>query len=86
MPKFRVEQYELHVTTYEVEGVENAGEAIREVYEGGGTQLTTEYVEIDEWRGMPIDELSREEIKLLELGGSNEIVPSIREVTEVTDQ
>jgi hypothetical protein len=64
MPKYQVEQYEIHVSRYIVEA-DTEGQAISAIYNGGGELVNTEYLETAENLGMPAGNLSRADTNLL---------------------
>jgi hypothetical protein len=79
--KFRVQQYEVHTVSYEVEA-EDTVAAIQAILNGEGDILTPlEYVETDETRGMSTENLSREDKN--RLGICDDFIPTIRSVEEV---
>jgi hypothetical protein len=82
MPKFRVEQYETHVAYYEVES-DDLVNAIKEVMNGGGNMIHTEFIDVDMDRGMPTAELSKDESIRLGLYIDDDFVHSIRSVKEI---
>ena len=79
MAKFRVQQYEVHIATYEIEA-KNAADAIGKIYDGQGELIETEYVETDETRGMPVGNLSSKEARELD---AHDFVSTIASVTEL---
>jgi len=84
MSKFKVEQYETYIATYIVEAG-NEAEAVYKVLNGVNfeDEITTEYCEINEELGMPID--SHQEIadslKTMGISIGEDIIPSIRSVS-----
>ncbi len=54
MPKYRVKQYELHVSEYVVEA-ENGQDAIEKVCNGDGNLVSTEFICVDDTRGTRLD-------------------------------
>ena len=85
MSRFEVEQYELHVATYEVEAL-SAGEAIRRLFDGDGTPLDgSEYIGTCEEVGLSLadDPELKEELRSLGVKLRDSIVPSIRSVRRI---
>ena len=83
MPKYRVEQYELHCATYEVDA-DSEAKAIAVVFDGGAEVTDTGYIEVADDFGMPADE-HRELADALRNRGIivDEVIPSIRSIEEV---
>ena len=87
MPTYRVEQYEVHTQTYEVEAKSKAL-AIKKVIEGQGRAIdnSLEYIEVMEDFGMATDEneVLTEELEQLGVNlGNCDYIPSIRSIEEV---
>ena len=83
MPKYRVEQYELHYATYEVDAPSEA-EAIAVVFDGGGTITDNGYIEVAEDFGMPADEHRDLADALRDRRISvSDVIPSVRSIEEV---
>lgn len=90
MPRYHVEQYEIHVSYYTVEA-ESKAEAIRKVFDGdaSSTQTSDEYIQVfDDW-GMDVRDPAfvKELEKTLEFDlparpDGTRWVPSIRAVEE----
>ena len=85
MPTYEIEQYELHVQTYEVEA-DNEAEAIAKLFKGKAEPVenSLEFVEVCEDRGLPAEEHPRlaEELRALEVT-VGEVIPSVRSVVRV---
>jgi len=84
MPKFIVQQYELHKQDYEVEAADRA-EAVIAVMNGEGTMVddTQEFIESAERYGQPIfNENERAKLKAAVLLDNDGSVPSVRSVEE----
>jgi len=83
MSKFKVEQYETHVSTYIVEANSEAEAVFKCLNADDSTHVRTKYLEINEDLGMPVD--SNQEIAdSLDAMGipiGNVIIPSIRSVS-----
>jgi hypothetical protein len=80
MPRFEVEQYEIHATTYTVEADDEA-HAIARVLNDEGDQTNCEYIEVAEDLGLPVDVHRELAEKLERLGVTiTEVIPSIRSV------
>lgn len=89
MPKYEVEQYELHATTYQVEA-DSPAQAIQLILKGEeeAILIQTELVEVADQYGMPSECNQDIETELAALGvftnkDMQDIIPSIREVREV---
>ncbi len=83
MPKYRIEQYELHYATYVVDAPSEA-EAIAVVFDGGGEVIDTGYIEVAEDFGMPADEHRELADALRKRGISvSDVIPSVRTIEEV---
>lgn len=85
MPRFRVEQYEIHVLAYEVESATGA-EAINRVLGGLALPMdnSLEYVEIAEDYGLPTDEHRELADDLRSLGVPvGLVIPSVRSVERI---
>ncbi|MDZ4688379.1 MAG: hypothetical protein SH850_25170 [Planctomycetaceae bacterium] len=86
MPKFQVEQYEIHVRTYDVVAA-SAAEAVAQVLRGDLELAdgTADFVEIAEDSGLSLETYPDLAEALRQCGaiGQEEILPSIRDVTEI---
>ncbi len=83
MPKYKVEQYELHFATYEVDA-ESEADAIAVVFGGGGTITDNGYIEVADDFGMPADEHGDLADSLRDRGiKADEVIPSIRSIEKV---
>ncbi len=83
MPKYKVEQYELHFATYEVDA-ESEADAIAVVFGGGGTITDNGYIEVAEDFGMPADEHQELADALRNRGISvSDVIPSVRSIEKV---
>ena len=85
MPVFEIEQYELHTMKFRVEAA-NEAEAIAKLFGGDGEAVenSLEFVEIAEDMGLPVarhQELA-EELRSLGVVIGNEVIPSIRSVSQ----
>lgn len=69
MPKYRIEQYEIHAMTYEVEADSEAA-AITKLLDGEAEAVddSLEYIEVAEDFGLPVDECRELADELRELG------------------
>ena len=69
MPTYELEQYELHVTKYRVEATDE-GEAVAKLFAGEADPMdnSTEYIEVAEDYGMPVDQNRELADKLREAG------------------
>ena len=80
--RFEIKEYELHVTTYEVEA-QSVAEAIKRLFNGDGDAIdVSEYVGTCEQIGMPLEGNPQlaEELRKLGVQVPGSIVPSIRTV------
>ncbi len=88
MPKYRVEQYELHATTYEVDA-DNEAEAIKKVFDGLAIPMdnSLEYIEVAEDFGLPTDEYFElaDELRALGVSVGEAVIPSIRSIEQVDE-
>lgn len=86
MPKFEIEQFELHVMRYRVEA-ENEAQAVAKLFDGEAepVEQSQEYIEVAEDFGMPVDEHRDIADGLRELGVAvgEAIIPSIRSIVKV---
>ena len=84
MPTYEIEQYEIHVQTYEVEA-DNEAEAIAKLFNGKAEPVddSLEFVEVCEDRGLPTDEHPRlaEELRAMEIP-VDDVIPSIRRIAQ----
>ena len=84
MPTYEIEQYELHVQTYEVEA-DNEAEAIAKLFKGKAEPVddSLEFVEVCEDRGLPAEEHPRlaEELRAMEIP-VDDVIPSIRRIAQ----
>ena len=86
MPKYEIEQYEIHVSKYRVEANSEA-EAIQKLFDGENEPVdgSLEYVETAEDIGVPVDE-NREladELRALGVSVGHDVIPSIRSIEEI---
>ena len=86
MPTFEIEQYEIHVQTYEVDA-DSEAEAIAKLFKGQAEPVddSLEYIEIADDYGLPAEEHRELAEKLQSLGVSMDehVIPSIRSVVKV---
>jgi hypothetical protein len=69
MPTYKIEQYEIHVQKYSVKADDEAA-AILAVLDGAAHCVDApEYIETDDARGLPTDDLDDETLGKLEEGG-----------------
>ena len=87
MPKYAIEQYEIHAQTYQVDA-DSEADAIRKLWAGEASMIDNEqdYIEIANDVGLPVDEFGELADALRAIGESvgEDIIPSIRCVKEVT--
>jgi hypothetical protein len=81
MKKFRIEVYELHSATYEVEA-ESLAKAVKKINDGEEELQSTQYLEDAESYGMDLESLEDEDLEELEeLALSNgDFIPCIRSI------
>lgn len=87
MPKFEIEQYEIHSVTYRVEA-NSVKEALIEIMNGGGDRIYTEYVEVLDSVGVDrniLDDKDIEEIEDRTGCFCYDRIPGIMRVTEVKE-
>jgi hypothetical protein len=86
MPKYEIEQYEIHVAKYRIEGRTEA-EAIHNLFDGENEPVddSLEYVEVAEDIGFPVDENRElaEEWRALGVSVGDDVIPSIRSIQQV---
>ena len=86
MPRYEVEQYEIHTVKFEVTA-KNQAEAIAKVFGGEATPIdeSDELIEVADDLGMPVD-LHRSLAKQLHKLGltvGDDVIPSIRSVEKI---
>lgn len=86
MPKFEIEQYEIHVAKYRIEANTEA-EAIQKLFDGENEPVenSLEYVELAEDIGLPVDEYRElaDELRALGVSIGHDVIPSIRSIEEI---
>jgi len=85
MPMFKIEQYELHTQTYQVEAQDEA-QAIAKLLKGEAEPVddSLEYVEVAEDFGLPAEECRDLADELRDHGVPvDAVIPSIRSIEEV---
>lgn len=86
MPLFRIEQYEIHAQTYQVEA-DNKAQAIEKLFGGEADAIDggLEYIEVAEDLGLSVDEFRELANELLSLDVSigDDVIPSIRSIEQV---
>ena len=85
MPKFEIEQFELHVQTYAVEATSEA-EAIEKLLDGEAVPIdeALDFVEVADERGLLVAENPKLASALRVLGVEVErVIPSIRSIKQV---
>lgn len=85
MPRYEIEQYELHMMKYAVEAASEA-EAIKKLLTGEADPIedTLELIEVAADYGMPVSENRKLAAKLRALGVEvgRKVIPSIRTIEE----
>ena len=83
MPKFKVEQFEIHIQGYEVEA-DSEAQAIAMLFNGEAEPVdgSLEYVEVCEDRGLPADEHRElsDQLRAMGVTVDDVVIPSIRSV------
>jgi hypothetical protein len=86
VPKFEIEQYEIHVAKYRIEANTEA-EAIQKLFDGENEPVenSLEYVELAEDIGLPVDEYRElaDELRALGVSIGHDVIPSIRSIEEI---
>jgi hypothetical protein len=86
MPIYEIEQYEIHIQTYEVEA-DSEAQAIAKLFKGNAEPVddSLEYVEVCEDRGLPADEYRKlaEELQSLGVSMGEHVIPSVRSIVQV---
>ena len=86
MPIYEIEQYELYMSKHRVEA-ESEAEAISKLFDDKADPVddSTEYIEVANDYGMPVDENQDlvEELRKLGVTVGNDVIESIRNVEEV---
>lgn len=85
MPRYLIEQYELHTTDYDVEAA-NEAEAIAKLLNGEAepVELSQEFIQVAERVGLPVAEHHELAKQLRELGVFvDQVIPSIRRIEQV---
>ena len=85
MPRYEIEQYELHTMRYSVEAVSEA-EAIKKLLTGEAEPIddTLELIEVADEYGMPVADHKKLAANLRALGVEvgRKVIPSIRSIEE----
>lgn len=86
MPKFEVEQYEIHTQLHCVDAVSEA-EAIKRVCDGEGNAVDggLEFIEVAEDLGLPREEYRAlaEQLQAMGIALGEDIIPSVRSVRQL---
>lgn len=86
MPRFRIEQYELHAYEYDVEADDEA-HAIQMLFDGAAepTGNPPEYIETADDHGLPVEQHQQLADQLRQLGiqVGESVIPSIRSIKRV---
>ncbi len=83
--RFEIEQYELHIATYEIEA-RSVADALGRLFQGDGTPFDgSEYIGICEEMGLSLtdDPALAKELRRLGVKLKGTMVPSIRSIREV---
>ena len=86
MPKFEIEQYEIHTQRYRVEADDEA-EAVKRLFDGEASAVDDglEYIEVAEDVGLPVEEYRELADELRKLGESigEDVISSIRAIERI---
>ena len=86
MPKFEIEQYEIHTQRYRVEADDEV-EAVKRLFDGKASAVDggLEYIEVAEDVGLPVEEYRELADELRRLGESvgEDCIPSIRAIERI---
>lgn len=86
MPKYEIEQYEIHVAKYRVEA-EGEAAAIQKLFDGENEPVddSLAYVETAEDIGLPVDEYREmaDELRALGVSVGHDVIDSIRNIEEI---
>ena len=86
MPKFEIEQYEIHTQRYRVEA-DSEAEAVKRLFDGKASAVDggLEYIEVAEDVGLPVEEYRELADELRRLGESvgEDVIPSIRVIERI---
>ena len=86
MPKFEIEQYEIHTQRYRVEADDEV-EAVKRLFDGQASAVDggLEYIEGAEDVGLPVEEYRELADELRKLGESigEDVIPSIRSIERI---
>jgi len=86
MPFFRIEQYEIHVQTYQVEA-DCEAQAIEKLFAGEADAIDgcLEYIEVAEDLGLPVDEFRElaDELFAPDASIGEDVISSIRSIEQV---
>ena len=86
MPRYEIEQFEIHGMKYRVEAASEA-EAIAKLFRGEAEQvdLSLEYIEIAEDYGLPTDENQElaADLRAMGVAVGEAVIPSIRSIERV---
>jgi hypothetical protein len=86
MPKYEIEQYELHAMTYEVEA-DTEAQALAKLFGGEAEPLDdgSEFIEVADDRGRPAEEYAdlAEQLRTLGISVQEAVIPSIRSIVRV---
>ena len=86
MPKFEIEQYEIHTQRYRVEA-DSEAEAVKRLFDGEASAVDggLEYIEVAEDVGLPVEEYRELADELRKLGESigEDVISSIRAIERI---
>ena len=86
MPKFEIEQYEIHTQLYRVEA-DSEAEAVKRLFDGEASAVDDglEYIEVAEDVGLPVEEYRELADELRQLGESigEDVISSIRAIERI---
>jgi hypothetical protein len=86
MPRYEIEQFEIHAMKYRVEA-DTEAEAVAKLFDGEAepVEQSQEYVEVAEDYGLPADEHRElaDELRSLGVPVGEAVIPSIRSVVRI---
>jgi hypothetical protein len=86
MPKYEIEQFEIHAMKYRVEAASEA-EAIAKLFQGEAepVEQSQDFIEVGDDYGLPADENRQlaDELRALGVRVGEAVIPSIRSIVKV---
>ena len=88
MPRYEIEQYEIHAQTFRVDALSEA-EAVATLFNGGGDAVDDglNFIEVADEIGLPVDNHQDlvEQLRQLDIDVGECVIPSIRSIHEIDD-